>query len=448
MFNKDLVQKIKDHPWDNRVKRSGYLQSKFICAEAIAIPLELTKGIVAHYSSKIWVQDFALYDLVATNSIPVLFGQVFGVDPDWPVKIIDDLDNIVPRKDLFVAASVNPIKDREVASKIFAEYADILHQIQKYYVVAVPLTNYCENFLKKQNFDFSDYAIPYRGMDIDLYHKSLEQIKRVGSEKEELIEDNLKRFGWIKTAYNIIEQYTRAELDEALSGSQSEILHKPVPEGAPPELVGLQAGIYLRNRLKELAQQVWFAFEPAGLYLANELHLSREEFYSLLPSEVFEWLKLGKTVDMTELEDRISCFATGVLEEKPFVLSGAHAKEMVDFFNHTGRQDMTEFKGSVACRGMAKGLARVILQRSDFAKFNPGEILVAPMTTPDFILLMKKAAAVVTDEGGLSSHAAIVSRELNVPCVIGTKIATKVLKDGDEVEVDANKGVVHILKRA
>ena len=59
-----------------------------------------------------------------------------------------------------------------------------------------------------------------------------------------------------------------------------------------------------------------------------------------------------------------------------------------------------------------------------------------------------KAAAIVTDEGGVTSHAAIVSRELGIPCVVGTKIATKVLKDGDLVEVDANNGIVKILKRA
>ena len=64
------------------------------------------------------------------------------------------------------------------------------------------------------------------------------------------------------------------------------------------------------------------------------------------------------------------------------------------------------------------------------------------MTTPDFVPAMKKAAAIVTEQGGITSHAAIVSRELGVPCVIGTKIATRVLKDGDLVEVDANKGIV------
>ena len=71
--------------------------------------------------------------------------------------------------------------------------------------------------------------------------------------------------------------------------------------------------------------------------------------------------------------------------------------------------------------------------------------MVSIATNPDIVPAMKKAGAIVTEQGGITSHAAIVSRELRTPCVIGTKIATKVLKDGMVVEVDANKGIVKIL---
>ena len=72
-------------------------------------------------------------------------------------------------------------------------------------------------------------------------------------------------------------------------------------------------------------------------------------------------------------------------------------------------------------------------------------MLVAVMTRPDDIHLIKNSLAVITDEGSILSHAAIVCRELKKPCIIGTKIATQVLKDGDLVEVDADKGVVRII---
>ena len=80
-------------------------------------------------------------------------------------------------------------------------------------------------------------------------------------------------------------------------------------------------------------------------------------------------------------------------------------------------------------------------------EMNKGDVLVSGSTGPEMIRACHKAGAIITEEGGICSHAAIVSRELKIPCIIGTKIATKLLKDGDEVEVDANKGVVKILKK-
>lgn len=101
-----------------------------------------------------------------------------------------------------------------------------------------------------------------------------------------------------------------------------------------------------------------------------------------------------------------------------------------------------EFKGQIANRGKYKGIAKIVFTRAQLIKIRKGDVIVAPMTSPLYVEAMKKTGAIVTDEGGLLSHAAIVSRELGVPCVVGTKIATKILKDGDMVEVDAEKGIV------
>ncbi|MFA5155167.1 MAG: PEP-utilizing enzyme [Patescibacteria group bacterium] len=110
------------------------------------------------------------------------------------------------------------------------------------------------------------------------------------------------------------------------------------------------------------------------------------------------------------------------------------------------KRGVTEIKGVGAAPGQARGLVRVITNIENFRQFKSGEILVTNNTTPDFVPIMKKAAAIVTEQGGITTHAAIVSRELGVPCVIGTKIATQVLHDGDLVEVDAHRGLVKILK--
>ena len=78
--------------------------------------------------------------------------------------------------------------------------------------------------------------------------------------------------------------------------------------------------------------------------------------------------------------------------------------------------------------------------------FEIGDVLVSKMTTPMYIPLMQKAVAIITDDGGILSHAAITARELGKPCIVGTKVATQVLHDGDTVVVDAERGVVRIVE--
>lgn len=103
----------------------------------------------------------------------------------------------------------------------------------------------------------------------------------------------------------------------------------------------------------------------------------------------------------------------------------------------------TSVSGTVAkAGGLIQGKVQVIYNSEDVHTFIPGSILVTPMTSPEYLLVMKNATAIITDEGGLTCHAAITARELNVPCIIGTKVATKIFQDGDMVEVDAQRGMV------
>lgn len=103
--------------------------------------------------------------------------------------------------------------------------------------------------------------------------------------------------------------------------------------------------------------------------------------------------------------------------------------------------------GTPAYRGSARGIVRLVFNKNDMHKVQNGDILVSDATTPNFLPAMKKASGFVTDEGGITSHAAIVAREMRKPCIVGTKIATKVLTDGDLIEVDSIKGIVRILKK-
>ena len=103
-------------------------------------------------------------------------------------------------------------------------------------------------------------------------------------------------------------------------------------------------------------------------------------------------------------------------------------------------------KGNVGYSGFVQGKAKVIFELEELHKVKEGDILVTPMTTPEMMPVLQKVSAIVTDEGGVTSHAAIVSRELQKPCVIATTNATQVIKDGDTMEVDATQGKVNITK--
>ena len=110
--------------------------------------------------------------------------------------------------------------------------------------------------------------------------------------------------------------------------------------------------------------------------------------------------------------------------------------------------NVSMINGQTANPGLAHGKVHKVLVSglkelaADISAFKAGEILVTTMTTPAMVPICKKARAIITDEGGICSHAAVVSREFGIPCIVGTHHATSILKDGDMVEVDAEKGIV------
>lgn len=107
-----------------------------------------------------------------------------------------------------------------------------------------------------------------------------------------------------------------------------------------------------------------------------------------------------------------------------------------------------EIHGQTAYPGKVTGRIKIVFNpKKEGSSFKAGEILVTGMTRPEFLPLMKKAAGFITDAGGILSHAAIVAREMKKPCIIGTRIATKILKNGDIIEVDANRGLVKLIKK-
>lgn len=169
----------------------------------------------------------------------------------------------------------------------------------------------------------------------------------------------------------------------------------------------------------------------------------KEYVHVLRTSEI----KSNRIPPLEELKKRDKNFF--FTADKLFV--GAESEEIEKMFDvefeKIAIQNNVGINGQVACKGRVTGIVCRVMGHKDIIKIQEGQVLVSPMTMPDMLPAMQLASAFVTDEGGITCHAAIVAREMKKPCIIGTKIATQVLKDGDLVEVDADSGVVRVIER-
>ncbi|MDD5177676.1 MAG: PEP-utilizing enzyme [Candidatus Nanoarchaeia archaeon] len=177
--------------------------------------------------------------------------------------------------------------------------------------------------------------------------------------------------------------------------------------------------------------------------IAKKAGFPIKDLQNLTYTEVIGMAKTEKApISEQELNKRREYSAQFTFKDSYNVLSGRKWQERLQFLREKVNSEINEIKGNVANKGNAQGQAKIVLIPEDLPKVKQKDILITVMTFPNFIPAMEKAAAFVTDEGGILCHAAIVSREMNKPCIIATKIATKIFKDGDLVEVDAKKGIV------
>lgn len=167
-------------------------------------------------------------------------------------------------------------------------------------------------------------------------------------------------------------------------------------------------------------------------------------------TDLVKLINSGKKVSQPDLKKRKDIVAIATMDKRQLKTQwffDQQARAIFEVFQNTKKHLIQQgvVKGFVASFGkgktIIKGKVRIVFDPQK-DEFRAGEILVTGMTRPEFVPIMKKAKAVITNEGGITTHAAIISRELGIPCVIGTKIATKVFKDNDLVEIDISQGTI------
>ncbi|MFA6050779.1 MAG: PEP-utilizing enzyme [Candidatus Paceibacterota bacterium] len=245
------------------------------------------------------------------------------------------------------------------------------------------------------------------------------------------IEEVRNKYSWIKARYEFNTGFTTEELEierKRLNDLplEEEFKHPHIPKELTEVSKIAQELVYYRTLRTDVLYELLYLSRPILREVAEHYSLSFEELRDYSAQDLIS----GK-LERYELDDVtvISYGENHALVRGPVV----DDKQIENVF---------EFRGSAAFKGVVRGVAKVAMSASDTDKVKEGDILIAPTTAPSYIMAMKRAAAFITDEGGITSHASIVAREMRKPCIIGTKIATKVLKDGDLVEVDADKGIV------
>lgn len=268
------------------------------------------------------------------------------------------------------------------------------------------------------------------------------------------VEEHRKNYAWIQVVSWIGPPLTTLEVFG--------MIQKSHPLDAP-QLDRSHYSVYLQNAL-EMMETSWFMRQASVEYfgkftfivmpylekLATDMGITYRELLHLTPPEIGQYLQ--KELKNNEVRELVEQRKEGdwlawMHDGKEKVVENAHDVALLKkLMVPTADSLQKELKGQIGNRGKAKGIVKIVLSSDDFKKMEPGNILVSTMTTPDFVVVMQQAAGFVTDNGGMLCHAAILARELNKPCIIGTKIGTHLLKDGDLVEVDADNGVVRKLE--
>lgn len=250
-----------------------------------------------------------------------------------------------------------------------------------------------------------------------------------------------------------LTEYVTLDAEKQLAEIESKVAHEKKTWGdyvsnLDPRLKEIarmaSESTYMKEYYKYSVNQVAFNAEKIFEEVARRTGWTVPELKNLNLHEMAA-LARGEHFDKEAIKKRTEYNVGFEIGENVYIYTGKEAQEIEDTYLEVKNIGQKEFKGRVACVGHACGVASLILGSDEFHKMKKDNILVVLNTSPDYVPIMHKASAIVAEEGGLTAHVSVVSREFGIPCVVGIRGITKMIKDGDRLEVDAQKGIVKII---
>ncbi|MFH0951614.1 MAG: PEP-utilizing enzyme [Patescibacteria group bacterium] len=301
--------------------------------------------------------------------------------------------------------------------------------------------------------------------------KTFAALKNARSKLVELINKHHQRYHWLQNdlagSHPISRQYFLDEIGELLDRKKFVEAKKSLAKYSKNKKIA-RALIRKYQLPGEVSRTInylvalahWRDDRKAHLQMANGLlsrfsrEFSRRTRKPLAKVERYFWWEVknifteDEELDQLLLDRSRGYFFIKKPYQKAPGLVGRPAKQLNKFLISliTGSAKANSMTGLMAYAGKAAGRSNVILSRKDFNKMKPGDILVASNTRPEYVPVMKKASAIITEEGGMTSHPAIVSRELKIPCIVGVQGAVNRLRTGTRLKIDAAKGEITIVK--
>jgi len=363
----------------------------------------------------------------------------------------------------------------------FLPYLVYPHSIERYFmeIISDELKDYLTSIKQIEDFNriyeiLTTPTIHEIDEQIDLLKAAIELKKHGLNKKSKKIIENVKnKYGWQPfwtiTAQPLTFDYFKnaiqatADSNENLSDEIESIkesqqdrvknLNKTLKDVKAPKTLKayvnlLQGYMYLRTYRKNIISKAHYLHMPLISEIGKRMGI-RNDITMVSYVEMINFLKNEEVVAQKIIDERKEAWAVlsidgqiSIISSKKSVLTMANKYRIEDVKRQVSKKQV---KGQPACLGKVTGKAKIIRNIREFSKIKQGDILITPMTTPDYVPVMKKVAAIVTDEGGVTCHAAIVSREFNIPYIVGTGNATKLFSDGDMLEVDASVGIVKII---